>query len=177
MANERLFFLACNITVFWLNIAFIAVHSGERCGPWASGLFSKENDVFQGFSPRFYFPRRQFLREKPWKILLFRGLQGFIFQGENNSKKNLENALLFWGFQGFPGKFGTTRHPLLGKVQIVFFCFESNAINVCVGLCWSFIAQSATRSCRAGQLIVALFLGRLRPSKRLTSTKRGRPRQ
>ena len=31
--------------------------------------------------------------------------------------------------------------------------------------------------CRADQLIVVLFLGRLRPSKRLTSTKRGRPRQ
>ena len=27
------------------------------------------------------------------------------------------------------------------------------------------------------ELIVALFLGRLRPSKRLTSTKRGRPQQ
>ena len=26
-------------TVFWLNIALIAVHSGEHCGPWASGLF------------------------------------------------------------------------------------------------------------------------------------------
>ena len=25
-------------TVFWLNIALIAVHSGERCGPWASGF-------------------------------------------------------------------------------------------------------------------------------------------
>ena len=37
-------------------------------------------------------------------------------------------------------------------------------------LCWSFTTQSATRSCRAGQLIVALFLGRLRSSKRLTST-------
>ena len=46
-----------------------------------------------------------------------------------------------------------------------------------VQVCWSFTAQSTTRSCRAGQLIVALFLGRLRPSKRLTSTKRGRPRQ
>ena len=33
------------------------------------------------------------------------------------------------------------------------------------------------RTCRAGQLIVALFLGRLRPSKRLTSTKRGCPWQ
>ena len=44
-------------------------------------------------------------------------------------------------------------------------------------LSWSFTAQSTTRSCRAGQLIVALFLGRLRPSKRLTSTKPGRPRQ
>ena len=37
--------------------------------------------------------------------------------------------------------------------------------------CVSFMAQSTTRSCRAGQLIVALFLGRLRPSKPLTSTK------
>ena len=27
-------------TVFWLNIVFIAVHSGERCGPWASGFMS-----------------------------------------------------------------------------------------------------------------------------------------
>ena len=34
--------------------------------------------------------------------------------------------------------------------------------NVC--LCWSFTAQSTTRSCRAGQLTLALFLGRLRPS-------------
>ena len=41
----------------------------------------------------------------------------------------------------------------------------------------SFTAQSTTRSCQAGQLIVALFLGRLRPSKRLTSNKRGRLRQ
>ena len=40
-----------------------------------------------------------------------------------------------------------------------------------------FTAQSTTRSYRAGQVIVALFQGRLRPSKRLTSTKRGRPRQ
>ena len=46
-----------------------------------------------------------------------------------------------------------------------------------VCLCWGFTAQSTTRSCRAGELIVVLFLGRLRPSKRLTSTKRGRPRQ
>ena len=36
MANERLLF-----TVFWLNITFIAVHSGERCGPWASGFLSQ----------------------------------------------------------------------------------------------------------------------------------------
>ena len=50
-------------------------------------------------------------------------------------------------------------------------------ILIIVCLCWSFTAQSTTRSCRAGQLKVALFLGRLRPSKRLTSTKRGRPRQ
>ena len=44
-------------------------------------------------------------------------------------------------------------------------------------LCWGFTAQSTTMSCRAGQLIVVLFLGRLRPSKQLTSTKRGRPWQ
>ena len=46
-----------------------------------------------------------------------------------------------------------------------------------VCLCWGFTAQSTMRSSRAGQLIVVLFLGWLRPSKRLTSTKRGRPRQ
>ena len=33
-----------------------------------------------------------------------------------------------------------------------------------VCLCWDFTAQATTRSCWAGQLIVALFLGRLRPS-------------
>ena len=43
-------------------------------------------------------------------------------------------------------------------------------------LYWGFTAQSTTRSCRAGQLIMVLFLGRLRPSKQLTSTTRGRPR-
>ena len=46
-----------------------------------------------------------------------------------------------------------------------------------VCLCLGFTAQSTTRSCRASQLIVVLFLGRLRPSKRLASTKRGRPWQ
>ena len=44
-------------------------------------------------------------------------------------------------------------------------------------LCWGFTAQSTMKSCRAGQFIVVLFLDRLRPSKRLTSTKRGYPRQ
>ena len=38
MANERLIFLACNIYSILADIAFIAVHSGERCGRWASGL-------------------------------------------------------------------------------------------------------------------------------------------
>ena len=60
---------------------------------------------------------------------------------------------------------------------IVLKIFSSNFIIsagakkcfVCVG---SFTAQSTTRSCRARQLIVALFLGRLRSSKWLTSTKR-----
>ena len=32
------FFLHATFTVFWLNIAFIAVHSGEHCGLWASGF-------------------------------------------------------------------------------------------------------------------------------------------
>ena len=32
------FFFHAIYTVFWLNIAFISVHSAERCGPWASGL-------------------------------------------------------------------------------------------------------------------------------------------
>ena len=32
-----LFFLHATFTVFWLNIALLAVHSGECCGPWASG--------------------------------------------------------------------------------------------------------------------------------------------
>ena len=53
--------------------------------------------------------------------------------------------------------------------NVGIWCF----VLVCV---MSFAAQSTTRSCRAGQLIVALFLGRLRP-KRLTSTKRGCSRQ
>ena len=34
--TKSLFFL--HATVCWLNIAFIAVHSGERYGSWASGL-------------------------------------------------------------------------------------------------------------------------------------------
>ena len=35
-----LFFLHATFTVFWLNIAIIAVQSGELCGPWASGLLT-----------------------------------------------------------------------------------------------------------------------------------------
>ena len=57
---------------------------------------------------------------------------------------------------------------------------EKFILCVCVCVCvrvGGFTAESTTRSCRAGQLIVALYLGRLRPSKRLTSTNRGRPRQ
>ena len=34
-----------SVLVFWLNIAFIAVHSGEPCGPWASGF----NDHLSNF--------------------------------------------------------------------------------------------------------------------------------
>ena len=34
-----------------------------------------------------------------------------------------------------------------------------------VSLCWDFLAQSTTRSCWAGQLIVVLFLDRFRLSK------------
>ena len=33
------FFLHAISTLFWLNIAFIVVHSGERCGLWASGFY------------------------------------------------------------------------------------------------------------------------------------------
>ena len=51
-------------------------------------------------------------------------------------------------------------HNSVEKFGTIMFC-----------LCWSFTAQSTTRSCRAGQLIMALFLGRLRPFKRLTSSK------
>ena len=61
--------------------------------------------------------------------------------------------------------------------MVLSYAWAWCATKLCFCLCWSFTAQSTTRSCRAGQLIVALFLGRLRPSKRLTSTKRGRPRQ
>ena len=36
-------------TVFWLNIVFIAVHSGERCGQWASGFcLSVKKDIALG---------------------------------------------------------------------------------------------------------------------------------
>ena len=31
------FFLHATFALVWLNIAFIAVHSGESCGRWASG--------------------------------------------------------------------------------------------------------------------------------------------
>ena len=50
-------------------------------------------------------------------------------------------------------------------------------LSIFVCLCWSFTAQPTTRSCRGSQLIAALFQGRIRPSKRLTSTKPGHPRQ
>ena len=40
------FFLHATFTVFWLNIAFIAVHSGEHCGPWASGFLQILTDKF-----------------------------------------------------------------------------------------------------------------------------------
>ena len=67
--------------------------------------------------------------------------------------------------------------------QLILCCSKfrmtdlSYLFSFCFCLCWSFTAESTTRSCRAGQLIVALFLGRLNPSKQLTSTKRGRPQQ
>ena len=45
-------------TVFWLNIAFIAVHSGERCGPWASGLPKSQLQVrFINLIPMLFFKR------------------------------------------------------------------------------------------------------------------------
>ena len=60
----------------------------------------------------------------------------------------------------------------INYIHYIFFFF-----NLIVCLCWSFTAQSTTRSCRTGQLIMALFLAKLRPFKRLTSTKPGRPLQ
>ena len=48
----------------------------------------------------------------------------------------------------------------------------TNHIQFCLFVL-EFYGPVNNKSCRAGQLIVALFLGRLRPSKRLTSTKRG----
>ena len=63
----------------------------------------------------------------------------------------------------------------LGMGQVDYLTKMRQRHFVC--LCWSFTAQSTMRSCRAGQLTVTLFLGRLRPSKRLTGTKQGRPRQ
>ena len=66
-------------------------------------------------------------------------------------------------------------HLDIEQYAVVVCTRERFCLFVC--LCWNFTAQSTTRSCRAGQLIVTLFLGRLRPSKRLTGTKRGRPRQ
>ena len=35
---KGVFFFHATFTVFWLNVVFIAVYSGEHCGPWASGL-------------------------------------------------------------------------------------------------------------------------------------------
>ena len=37
MANERLIFLACNIYSVLAEYSLHTVHSGEHCGPWASG--------------------------------------------------------------------------------------------------------------------------------------------
>ena len=84
-------------------------------------------------------------------------------------------------YPGYLGQCMVGRVFYLGRVKQgkyhthVFYTIPNPNYLFC--LCWGFTAQSTTRSCRAGQLIVALFLGRLRPSKRLTSTKRGRPRQ
>ena len=44
------FFLYATITVFWRKIAVIAIHSGERCGPWVSGDKSFTAMVFFFFS-------------------------------------------------------------------------------------------------------------------------------
>ena len=64
-------------------------------------------------------------------------------------------------------------HTAYSDTQI----YNSQTSSFCLFDCVCFMAQSTTRSCRASQLTVALFLGRLRPSKRLTSTKWGRPWQ
>ena len=60
-------------------------------------------------------------------------------------------------------------------IVVIFSRLQEKEDFIC--LCRGFMTKSTIRSCRAGQLVVVLFLGRLRPSKRLTSTKRGRPRQ
>ena len=60
------------------------------------------------------------------------------------------------------------RHTILLRIKRLFYIY-TNMFQHCASvlyllfcLCWSFTAQSTTRSRRAGQLIVALFLGRLR---------------
>ena len=50
MANEKLFFLACNIYSILAEYSLYTC-TGERCGPWASGyIFSSESkSVFADF--------------------------------------------------------------------------------------------------------------------------------
>ena len=66
-----------------------------------------------------------------------------------------------------------TRMCLCMFLHVYMCACVRERVCVCLFCLLGFTAQSTTRSCGAGQLIVVLFLGRLRASKRLTSTKRG----
>ena len=48
------YFLHATFTVVWLNIAFIAVHSGERCGRWACGYFWSHTFIRLGLESRIF---------------------------------------------------------------------------------------------------------------------------
>ena len=42
------FFLHATFTVFWLNVSFIAVHSGDRCGPCAVSCKREKMSIVPG---------------------------------------------------------------------------------------------------------------------------------
>ena len=114
MANERLIFLHATFTVFWLNIAFIAVHSGERCGPWTSGLklatngqsdkaflltsgFCPQRVVCPGFFLRYHRGRKQ----APFPMentLIFSQSEHRFFQPDRTSKNEILSSTNFQYF-------------------------------------------------------------------------------